>query len=87
MNGRRGSLCSGEVPLNAGTLKFEFHRGFVGKNIYQMVVAFWGDSNHYHLARGGIWSDCENHVQGFHLLANLGWVDFDWGCSTILLGQ
>ena len=23
----------------------------------------------------------------FHLLANLGWVDFDLGCSTILLGQ
>ena len=23
----------------------------------------------------------------FHLLANLGWVDFDSGCSTILLGQ
>ena len=23
----------------------------------------------------------------FNLLANLGWVDFDLGCSTILLGQ
>ena len=23
----------------------------------------------------------------FHLLANLGWVDFGLGCSTILLGQ
>ena len=23
----------------------------------------------------------------FHLLANLGWVDLDLGCSTILLGQ
>ena len=22
-----------------------------------------------------------------HLVANLGWVDFDLGCSTILLGQ
>ena len=23
----------------------------------------------------------------FHLVANLGWVDLDLGCSTMLLGQ
>ena len=27
------------------------------------------------------------HYRVTHLVANLGWVDFDLGCSTILLGQ
>ena len=29
----------------------------------------------------------DNRYREFHLQANLGWVDFDLGCSTILLGQ
>ena len=27
------------------------------------------------------------YYRATHLVANLGWVDFDLGCSTILLGQ
>ena len=35
-------------------------------------------------------SELKEHVHDyreFHLVANLGWVDLDLGCSTILLGQ
>ena len=41
----------------------------------------------------GGWSphiDCGHRLLLYrvtHLVANLGWVDFDLGCSTILLGQ
>ena len=57
----------------------------------RLIDAGEGEGNVGHLPRGYCIEMDEEGTRTpyreFHLLANLGWVELDLGCSTILLGQ